>query len=113
MIDISFSPLIQSLRDSNPNPDIVQIILILSRLIKDHLPENSLCVEHDSENLKLILFSQNGVFVEKFAKDMMNYLSDYFSNGEEKRIVFSTEGTTMEPDELLKFLQLKDTEPQF
>ena len=113
MIDISFSPLIQSLRDSNPNPDIVQIILILSRLIKDHLPENSLCFEHDSENLKLILFSQNGVFVEKFAKDMMNYLSDYFSNGEEKRIVFSTEGTTMEPDELLKFLQLKDTEPQF
>ena len=112
MTDISFSNLIQFMRNSHPNPDIVQIIMILSRLIKDHLSENSICVEHNSENLKLILFSQNGVCIEKFAKDMMNYLSDYFSNGEEKYISFSTEGTTYEPDELLNFLHLQNTENQ-
>ncbi len=71
MVNISFSNLIQFLRNSNPNPDIVQIITILSRLIKDHLPENSICIEYDSENLKLVLFSQNGICIEKFAKDMM------------------------------------------
>ena len=113
MTYISFSNLINFLRNSTPNPDIIQIILILSRLIKDHLPENSVFVKQDSENLKLVLFSQNGVCIEKFAKDMINYLSDYFSNGEEKYIVFSTEGTTFEPEELLSFLHLQNTENRF
>lgn len=113
MTNISFSNLIQFLRNSNPNPDIVQIITILSRLIKDYLPENSICIKYDSENLKLVLFSQSGICIEKFAKDMMTYLSDYLSNGEEKFISFSTEGTTYEPEELLNFLHLQNTENQF
>ena len=113
MTVISFSNLIQFMRNSNPNPDIVQIVGILCCLIKDHLPENSICIVHDSENLKLVLFSQNGVCIEKFAKDMMTYLSEYLSNGEEKFISFSTEGTTYEPEELLSFLHLQNTENQF